>query len=72
MPHDKNGEELKVGDVVHLKCTITHLSENAEYCNCTIQSVEPVHPSNHQTGTIVSLNTKQVEKCGDQGTLGSN
>jgi hypothetical protein len=36
--HDAKGRELKVGDVVVLKATITELHPTEEYCNVGIES----------------------------------
>lgn len=61
MPHDKNGKELHIGDLVTIACVIKEISqESTDYCNITLESVEPMYPSNRLN--IIALNTKQVEK----------
>lgn len=58
MPHDKNGEELQVGDVVSIEAIVKTLWTGTEACNLTVETVEPFYPSTEKS-TIV-LNTKQV------------
>ena len=38
--HDRNGTELKVGDVVTIRYRITSVSPGPDYCNIGAQSVE--------------------------------
>ena len=38
--HDRNGTELKVGDVVTVRYKITSVSPGAHYCNISAESVE--------------------------------
>lgn len=61
MPHDKNGELLKVGDKVTVECEITAVQTGEEYCNLSVKTVEPMHPS--KDSTSLTLNAKQVIKC---------
>lgn len=63
MPNDKNGALVKVGDTVIVPCVITSITEGTEYCNVTMETVEPMYPGDSKN-TIV-LNAKQVEKTGD-------
>lgn len=56
--HDRDGNLLAVGDRVVIEAHITAISEGEQYCNCTVATVEPMPPYN--TGTSVTLNTKQV------------
>jgi hypothetical protein len=42
--HDRNGTELKVGDVVSVDYVITHVSPGPDYCNISAQSVESRKP----------------------------
>lgn len=60
MPHDKNGEEIKAGDLVTLKCRVTLVNTNSDYCNAQLETVERMSPGHHTTS--ISVNTSQVEK----------
>lgn len=42
--HDRNGTELKVGDVVSIDYVITHVSPGPDHCNISAQSVEGRKP----------------------------
>lgn len=56
--HDRNGTPLKVGDLVTIQCRIRTCDANPDYCNVTVETVEPMHPSEHPTA--ITLNTRQV------------
>lgn len=61
MPHDANGNLLKVGDKVSIPGKITLLAESDEYCNCTVEldySMPPYTPE--QKTSLGSINTRQV------------
>jgi hypothetical protein len=60
MPHDKNGKLLKVGDTVNVPCIVKSVSSGEEYCNVTLETVEPMYPSDRKDS--ITLNAKQVEK----------
>lgn len=62
MPHDKNGNIISVGDIVVIPCKVinTYQTEGEGYCNTTLESLEPMFPTN-QPNTF-TLNTKQVIK----------
>ena len=38
--HDRNGTELKVGDVVTIRYRITGVSPGPDYCNISARSVD--------------------------------
>jgi hypothetical protein len=63
MPHDVSGKLLQVGDTVTLRCRVTSLTLNDDYCNAIIESVQSMYPGENKT--IVTVNTKQVEKVGE-------
>lgn len=67
--HDKNGLPLIEGDEVTVRCRITHTTttEDEGYCNVTLESIEPMFPTDNPT-TII-LNAKQVEKCESNSTI---
>lgn len=54
--HDKNGTELKKGDVVLVPAVITELQAGEDYCNVTIQSVHGRRPDGSKE-TISAINT---------------
>jgi len=60
MPHDKNGQQLSVGDDVLIRATVTNVSAGEEYCNVNLETVEPMFPGEHKTPIV--LNARQVEK----------
>jgi hypothetical protein len=61
MPHDKNGELLKVGDKVIVECEVTDVQGHPEFCNMSVKTVEPMFPGN--SPTTITLNCKQVVKA---------
>jgi len=60
MPHDKNGNQLKPGDQVIVRATVSDVHAGEEYCNVNLETDEPMFPGDHKTP--ITLNTKQVEK----------
>ncbi len=62
MPHDKNGTVLGVGDDVLIPCKVQAVGTGADYCNLTVETLEPMHPS--PAKTTISLNARQVIKSG--------
>ncbi len=60
MPHDKNGQELKVGDTVNIEATVTDVQLGEEFCNVNLETVEPMFPGEHKT--LIVLNARQTEK----------
>lgn len=60
MPHDKNGELLKVGDRVTVECGVVEVYAGHDYCNVQLTTVEPMHPGASFNG--FTLNGKQVVK----------
>jgi hypothetical protein len=36
MPHDRNGQQLQVGDTVRMEFTVTAVYPDAEMCNVTL------------------------------------
>jgi hypothetical protein len=59
MPHDRNGQALKVGDRVTVKGTVTSVSPGPDYCNITVETDEVMFPGTSRTS--ISLNARQVE-----------
>lgn len=60
MPFDKNGVELREGDIVTIHCTIKAVMATDENNNVLLETVEEFYPSNSYTNVI--LNSKQVQK----------
>ena len=59
MPHDINGRELKAGDIVTVRFRVKSVQANDEFCNCNLETLEPMFPGNHTTQ--LTVNTKQSE-----------
>ena len=60
MPHDKRGEELKVGDTVMVPCRVKAIHLTEDYCNVDLETKLPMPP----TGTVqaLTLNSRQTIK----------
>lgn len=61
MPHDRKGQKLEVGDRVMIEAVVTAVWEGEEYCNVTLETIEPMYPGENKTG--ITLNARQVEKA---------
>jgi len=61
MPHDKNGQLLKVGDKVNVPCTVKVVQLGKEYCNLSVETDELMYPGDNKS--TVTLNSKQVVKA---------
>ena len=59
MPHDCSGNVVEVGQEVVVRFLVKSVSQNAEYCNCTLESIYPMPGVGG--GSMLSVNTKQVE-----------
>jgi hypothetical protein len=58
MPHDINGNLLKVGDKVIIPATVTAVQAGEEYCNLSVEYDYSMPPyTSKMSGTF---NTKQV------------
>lgn len=44
MPHDVDGKELAVGDLVVIQCTVKDIQPYTGYCNVTLESVHARNP----------------------------
>ena len=58
MPHDVKGQEIHVGDLVTIACTVKEIYTGTEFCNVQLETVEPMYPEVYPT--TITLNTKQV------------
>jgi hypothetical protein len=58
MPHDKNGLPVRIGDLVNVPCTVKDVQPGLEYCNLTLETVEPMFPGKEKSS--ICLNAKQV------------
>lgn len=59
MPHDCEGSKIKVGDQVILRATVKSVQEGDEFCNLTVDTLIPMHPTDQPT--TITLNTRQVQ-----------
>lgn len=57
--HDRNGTELKVGDIVNLPCRITSLAPTDAYCNVEITTLYPSRSDGAKT-SFSAMNTAQI------------
>jgi hypothetical protein len=63
--HDKHGDELHAGDEVIVRCKVTELYAEPDFCNANLETVERM-PGN-DAPSFLTLNTRQTEKVyGDQ------
>lgn len=60
MPHDRDGKLLEVGDFVYIPCVVLNIQSGTDYCNVSLESIEPMFPSDSKSS--FALNAKQVEK----------
>ena len=58
MPHDRKGHELQAGDLIMIEAIVRSVSPGEEYCNLTLDTVEPMYPAD--TKTCIVLNARQV------------
>lgn len=70
MPHDVNGHELKVGDIVSVELEVADLSATVDHCN-----VRLVKKGVYAAGEVSQdfwLNSRQVEKAVDRDERGAS
>lgn len=60
MPHDRRGEELKVGDTVMVPCVIKAIHLTEDYCNVDLETKLTMPPLG--TPTKLTLNSRQTDK----------
>lgn len=70
MPHDQNGKLIKAGDRVSVPCTIKSVDAGPDYCNVSVETVHPMHPSKEKSS--FSLNSKQVIKDDKDAAAGDD
>jgi hypothetical protein len=58
MAHDVNGTLLQEGDEVVIRAKVKSIQATGDYCNVSVDCVEPMPPSNNVSSFC--LNTKQV------------
>ena len=58
MPHDRDKKELRVGDLVNIAARIIEIHQTAEFCNVTLETLQPMPPSGSLTR--LHLNAMQV------------
>ena len=57
MPHDQNGNLIKVGDKVLIEAIVESVQTGVNYCNCMVKTVIVMPP--YDTGSTFSINTAQ-------------
>lgn len=60
MPHDVNGQLLKVGDTVLVPMVITDLCSGEDYCNVSLETVHGRRPDG-QKERFSAINTGVLE-----------
>jgi len=60
MPHDRDGKELKVGDVVYIPARIKTIELTEHYCNVTVETSQRMPP--HDSVITIVLNSVQTVK----------
>ena len=60
MPHDMNGNELRVGTTVLIPCQVKAIHLTEQYCNVDLETNIPMYPSDNRT--TLTLNSKQTIK----------
>ena len=61
MPHDQNGNLLRVGDQINVPAVITNICEGEEYCNVTLETIYPMYPGDSKS-MWSAVNTRQTVK----------
>lgn len=64
MPHDKNGNELKPGDLVHILCVVKSVDASEDYCNVHLETVHGRKPDGFKEN-ITAINAAVTELIGD-------
>lgn len=59
MPHDRQGNTLKEGDIVMLPVKVKSLAVGEDYCNVTVETLHPMFPGDRHDA--FTLNTRQLE-----------
>lgn len=59
MPHDRNGIELRVGDVVNVPVLVKKIELTEDYCNVTLETVHKMEPGQYPSS--LTLNSRQTE-----------
>lgn len=60
MAFDKNGSELREGQIVTIHCKVKSVQPGDENNNIVLETVEEHYPSNSYS--IIILNSKQVQR----------
>lgn len=61
MPHDKDGAELVVGNLVMVPCRIKAIHLTEDYCNVDLETKELMFPSDRPN--TLTLNSRQTIKA---------
>jgi hypothetical protein len=60
MPHDLNGDELHIGDLVTVRCRVRQIHPTVDFCNLTLETTERLFPGDQYVG--LTVNAKQTVK----------
>ena len=59
MPHLKHGQVVNVGDEVVIRAAVKSVTTGEEYCNLTVETVEPMYPGDYKSS--ITINARQAE-----------
>jgi len=62
MPHDMNGNEIKVGSTVLVPCSVKAIHLTEQYCNVDLETNIAMHPTSNRTA--LTLNSRQTIRKG--------
>lgn len=67
MPHDANGQLLKEGDIVTLRCRVVKIYAGQDMCNLTIEALEGGEVEGYETyRPTLTCNADSVRKADDR------
>ena len=58
MPRDKNGQPIRPGDIVTVRCRVTGVDKDVDFKNVALETIEPTYPGDFPARLL--LNAKQV------------
>lgn len=65
MPHDANGNEIKQGDLVMLRCEVLEVYEGEEVCNVKVQALDgETPPGIANWKPVLTCNANSLRKLG--------
>jgi len=67
MPHDAQGQEIHIGDLVTLTARVTNLYPTLDYCNMTIEGIDG--DDDPRTKAACTINTRAVKLSVPDGQM---